>query len=348
MKAITATAGSRAVSSDRVVGFDLLRGVCAIAVAAYHVLAWNDWAHIYTWGTYAVYIFFVLSGASMWIAYADRFAAGFSPARFLGLRLVRLLPLYLLALLYGLVIQLRAYGHVEDPGQAFLNLAFQFGLGNPADSSGVVGGWSIGIEFAFYLVFPALLAVISGRWWWAVLLVAFASQHVFIARALADSVSLTESFAGYTQPLAFAFYFVAGCVIGRAILSAKLRAHWLGAPIVVGSLAVVTLMSGDAEHMTLIGAPGLMLSLLTVLAVAAAAAWQIGPAGGWIAEQLGKASYGIYILHPFMREPAAWISKTAGLGPAGVLVLTVLGSLFLALLLNRWYEQPVQAFFKRR
>ena len=74
----------------RVAGFDLLRGICALAVAAYHVLSWKDEAQFYTWGTYGVYIFFALSGASMVVAYGSKFSRGYPASRFLVLRLVRL------------------------------------------------------------------------------------------------------------------------------------------------------------------------------------------------------------------------------------------------------------------
>lgn len=112
-----------------------------MAVAAYHVLTWNNWAHFHTWGTYGVYVFFVLSGASMYVAYSERFAKGFPVVTFLELRLIRLMPLYLAALLLGIGLELRRTG--LDPQlffAGFLNLFFLFGLGNPGVTSQVVGG----------------------------------------------------------------------------------------------------------------------------------------------------------------------------------------------------------------
>ncbi|RYY87902.1 MAG: acyltransferase, partial [Comamonadaceae bacterium] len=48
---------------ERVLGWDLLRGLSAVAVATYHLLSWQQVAAIHAWGSYGVYLFFVLSGA---------------------------------------------------------------------------------------------------------------------------------------------------------------------------------------------------------------------------------------------------------------------------------------------
>jgi exopolysaccharide production protein ExoZ len=290
-----------------------------------------------------VYMFFVLSGASMYVAYADRMNSGFPVSRFLAMRLVRLCPLYLLALALVFLLQMRGGLDLQLLRHAFLNIVFQFGLANPGTTSQVVGGWSLGIEFVFYLVFPVLLALVSGRWWWLVLLVAFTSQHVFIASVFSNGKGIDDNWSAYTQFLSFGFYFVAGCAIGRGLLSGWLKPHWLGAPVLVGLLATIGSASGSSWGQTIVGMPGLTLSLVAALAVAASAVMRAGPAGTWLSEQLGRASYGIYILHPFVMYAAKKL--TTG---AGVLVMTLAGSLTLALLLERYFERPVQRYFKRR
>lgn len=85
---------------ERVLGWDLLRGMCAIAVACYHLLLWQDVAALHTLGSYGVYLFFVLSGASLTYTYGDQLASRvtarkFSFSRFLWVRYLRLAPLYL-------------------------------------------------------------------------------------------------------------------------------------------------------------------------------------------------------------------------------------------------------------
>ena len=64
------------MAAKRVPGWDLLRGICALAVACYHLMFWQDVAAIHTLGSYGVYLFFVLSGASLAYNYIDKFESG--------------------------------------------------------------------------------------------------------------------------------------------------------------------------------------------------------------------------------------------------------------------------------
>lgn len=336
-----------AAAGDRVAGFDLLRGLCALAVACYHALDWQQASTPHNLGTYPVYIFFVLSGASMYLAYARRFAAGFALPRFLALRFARLAPLYLLglALAVGTMLARGQYG-LPQFGYSLLNVGFAFGLGNPGASAQVTGGWSLGIEFVFYLLFPVMLAFVGGRRWLWFVAACFVVQHVFIALVFANDRSLADNWNSYTQFLAFVFYFAAGCAIGRAVQEGRLPAlGWAG---FAGCLLALAASSGPSTQHGLTGVTGLLLSLVAVAAVAAAASLRL-PAGGVahaLAQQLGRASYGIYILHPWVYEVLA--GRAAGLPPLALAVSAAALSLPLALLVERLLEAPAQAFLKAR
>lgn len=335
-------------AADRVAGFDLLRGVCALAVVAYHALSWQDAAHLYTWGTYAVYIFFALSGASMYVAYAQRFERGYSVGRFLALRFIRLAPLYFLGLLLaaGYAIYKGGYSW-KTAAESLLNLAFVFGLGNPGATAHVVGGWSIGVEFVFYLLFPVMLALTASRRWLWFVAGAFVVQHVFINTVLAGR-TLEAAWPAYTQFLAFVFYFAAGCAVGRALREKRLRWTWWLAPLFVLCLAAIALSSRSASELSLVGPLGMLLSLAAALAVAASAALQFNGLGHRITDVLGKASYGVYILHPWVWAVVAFAGRKVGAGPLEVALVTVLASVPAALLVERWLEQPVQRYLKAR
>lgn len=327
---------------NRIPGFDLLRGICAIAVLVYHVLAWNEVAHIHNLGTYGVYIFFSLSGASMYVAYAQKFKKGYSLSRFLILRLVRLVPLYLLAMIIALLVKFVLLGFdLQKFGAAFLNLFFLFGFGNPGLTSQVTGGWSLGIEFVFYMIFPIVLSFVIGRGWQWVLVITFFTQHVFVNMVLGNEKSLIENWGNYTQFLAFIFYFFAGCVIGR--LALERPPVWPGLPAFVVALFVLALSSGDRSSDTLIGITGAGLSLVAITAVASSATLRFGSFGLWVADLLGKSSYGIYLLHPFI----AGIMKKF-LAPLPLVVLTLASSMILALALERFFERPIQRYFRKK
>jgi peptidoglycan/LPS O-acetylase OafA/YrhL len=82
------------VKRDRVLGWDVLRGLCALAVASYHLLAWQDVATLHTFGSYGVYLFFVLSGASLAYNYQGLIDGPPAVLRFLAVRWLRLAPLF--------------------------------------------------------------------------------------------------------------------------------------------------------------------------------------------------------------------------------------------------------------
>jgi exopolysaccharide production protein ExoZ len=347
VKAATASYAP-AKSSDRIAGFDLLRGICAVAVAVYHSLSWNDAAHLYTWGTYAVYIFFALSGASMYVAYAQRFERGYSVARFLALRFIRLAPLYLLGLVLATAYAIYKGGfRLKDAGEAVLNLALVFGLGNPGITSKVIGGWSIGVEVVFYLLFPVMLAMTASKRWLWFLAGAFVAQHLFINTVLAGR-PLAEGWPAYTQFLAFVFYFAAGCAVGRAMRERKIRPGWLSAPLFVGGLALLALSSGQASEHSLTGPLGMLLSLTAAAVVASSAVLQFNGAGHWASDILGRASYGVYILHPWVWAVVNYAGRKAGADALTVAALTAVLSVPAALFVNSVIEHPVQRYLKAR
>lgn len=314
----------------RVHGFDFLRGICALMVAVYHYLNWTQTAHLHAWGLFGVYIFFVLSGASMVVAYDERFAAGFPASRFLWYRFVRLAPLF------GLAVALNLYSR-PDPILALLNATLLFGVGNPGTSSLVIGGWSIGIEFAYYLMFPVLLSVARTRAALAVGVLLAVLQVAFVHHVLAGQ-TLSTAWAAYTQPLAFIAYFYAGCLIGLKLLRREAASH----PVVFALLfGAVLAGSGPTGEATLTGLRGIALFALVIALVHFSGGLRIPQR---IAKPLGDASYGIYLLHPF----AFYVARKTG-APVAVLVPLALALSFAGALASfRFYEKPLQEWVRRR
>ena len=161
-------------SPDRVLGWDVLRGLCALGVALYHLLYWQDLASLNTLGSYGVYLFFVLSGASLAYNYSGRLSGSRDAAAFLLVRWLRLAPLYILVCLGVAAVYMLHSGQPVDRLllRLLLNATFAFGAYDPAIWALAIGGWSLGIEFAYYLVFPLLLPALprralvrlAGRW----------------------------------------------------------------------------------------------------------------------------------------------------------------------------------------
>ncbi|MCS0581314.1 acyltransferase [Massilia pinisoli] len=343
MKTATSTIStSTSAIADRIEGFDLLRGLCAIAVAFYHILWWRDQVSLDGIGRYCVYVFFVLSGASMFIAYNHKFAQGYDAGKFIALRFLRLAPLLcmVLALTAGLaLVKHQPVGHLI--GDTLLNISFAFGLGNPGSTSAITGGWSLGIEFVFYLVFPVLLAATQSRAWLLMLVLSFVLQHVFVNRTLGGA-SLATAWVTYTQPLSFAFYFMAGCCIGRVIQSGAIRYSPLW---VFGfAAAALPLLSVHSED-NLLGVNGVMLSLsATALALCSSGLPTPGFAST-VADALGRLSYGVYLIHPLA---FGVVNRLLMKQPTVVVALTTIAvSSVAALVLERYYEAPVRSGIRK-
>jgi exopolysaccharide production protein ExoZ len=330
--------------NGRIEGFDLLRGLCALGVVFYHLFKWFNLPVSYNLGLYGVYIFFVLSGASLYVAYASKLERGFSIPRYLGLRYFRLLPLY------ALVVFLTPFAHQTAYDWAFfkaviLNLTFAFGFANPGKTSLATGGWSLGIEFVFYLVFPVVVFAIAGKWWKALALTvaAFVCQVIFIHSVI--GASLVENWGAYVQILAFAFYFAAGCAVGKFFATVKPEPRILAWPLFLLGLALIGFGSGATPEETLLGLRGAMLALacvgVVVLAGLLPMRWMLP------AVLLGNMSYGVYLLHPVVHTLVARYAPHLRNNPlaytVGIAVLTVI----LALLIEKYYERPIRRAGKR-
>jgi peptidoglycan/LPS O-acetylase OafA/YrhL len=92
------------MTTGRLATLDAMRGVAALAVVQFHFeIVFRPQDRI-AFGYLAVDLFFVLSGFVLAHSYGARLLAGMSRAEFLLRRVVRLAPLYLAALLGGMVV----------------------------------------------------------------------------------------------------------------------------------------------------------------------------------------------------------------------------------------------------
>lgn len=352
---------STAAKLPRVLGWDVLRGLTALGVMAYHLLYWQGLADLSTLGTYGVYLFFTLSGASLAYAYP---LASLSSWRafgaFLAARWLRLAPLYLaLVAVYLSLLRLHNGHWMEQlPKYLALNASFTFGLSDPAQSALLIGGWSLGIEFVFYLLMPlfALALTRSGaRWWLLALLVAL--QAGWVLSTVGES-GLVQASVAYHQVPAFSAYFFAGCLIGQARRlqppAASLGRGLLAWGLMGGLLlACVPAVAGQE----LVGWRGLLLPAACVLTVWASGSVLVPARLQSVSAWLGDITYGTYLLHPLLLFSLSWFLLPVFTAtpieslPAFVRVLIALGIGTLACLLaaasERWYERPFRQSGRR-
>jgi peptidoglycan/LPS O-acetylase OafA/YrhL len=339
---------------DRIESLDLLRGLCAIGVACYHVLSWAELATLHNLGLYGVYTFFLISGASMTVAYAPRFRRGYPATRYLALRYLRLAPLYALTATFAAVVFARPlYPAAELIGRWLLNVTFLFGAANPGQTSLVTGGWSLGIEFVFYLLFPLLLVVLGARrgWWLAVALLAV--QLVFVNIVL-HGTTLEKAWVPYTQVAAFIGYFGVGIWVGLARVDGQFgtlrwpAATWVGWLVLVGLISV---LSGPTAESSLTGARGVGLTAACCALLALTIGLDVPQPLRWFARLVGDASYPLYLLHPitfFMLARNRWFAQLRADQPIALAVIALVIAFVAAVAVHRFIEAPILAWGKRR
>lgn len=297
-------------------------------------------------GLYGVYVFFVLSGASLQLVYGDKLGAPGSLVEFLANRLFRLVPLMLLV---ALLVGLRQ--GPEAITKTWLTASLLLGFANPGATLTVTGAWSLGIEFVFYLVFPLLCALTRHRTWWITALVLFVSQRLYIEQVL-GLTGLVAGWAAYTQPLSFASFFFVGCCIGRAWheshlarLSGGPQAVWWS--LFVVALAAIAFIPAPSPETLLLGIPAIAMTLLTWFVVLAACLLRGGAVFRGVSQFLGDISYGTYLLHPLVWSALERYGQ-ALIGDVVLRrVLCVMLVVGLALLSNRYFEMPIRRLGRR-
>jgi len=268
-------------------------------------------------------------------------------SRFYIKRFSRIAPVFYLAL--GLHLLLRQSVGQLSAARLAQNLTLSFGLFHPNHAM-VPGGWSIGIEYVFYLAFPWL------AWWLRRRDVLYIATVALIALAVVHGPggdapqSVWAAFNRYVELPNHVFLFLLGGVIADLRRSAHVRCStWL---VLVALLAVVSLLAREQElfqdHFAV------MLGLARARYLAACfvvtlvfAFYDLG--NGRIQRLLrwlGDHSYSVYLLHPLASlVVGALVSVQHAPGRAFALALML--TLGLAALTRYLVEQPAIALGKR-
>lgn len=348
------------VAAERILGFDLLRGVFAFSVLAYHSLSWSGTVSLYNLGMYGVYGFFVLSGASMYVAYGRRMRSLAEVPAYVVQRLFRILPLLaVVGALWPFAVHLLSGSGIVPRGlildiRSILTLSPLFGAAAPGATSSVLGAWSLGIEFVFYGFFPIMLAIYRRGWVAAAIVctIALITQLAFIRFVFGAGASFGEAWALYTQFASFGFYFAAGMAIGKWQLErstpASRRQSGAAIFLAVALAAGIGFSSGAAPETSLKGWQGVGLIFATTALVWTSASFRFS--GAWVraAEWLGLLSYPVYLIHPLVwHDAVAWSAKWANGSLLVTMLLLVVVTVGLSALSWLFIERPAMNYGRR-
>lgn len=299
-------------SSGEILALTGLRGVAALYVLLFHAFRQSSplAGFVLGKGYLSVDVFFVLSGFVMALTYGRWFAAGpvkaSSYVRFLGVRLARIYPLYivmtLLCAMLGLAALVPLYGVPSLPigllWNSVLLQSLSFGAGN-LDAV----AWSLSTEWVAYLAFPVFAWWVLGgslrRAWFA-----FGLAVVVLTGIALSSLSSIPGLRGdgplgvfdtlTPMPVLRCFAgFVLGMVAYRAMDGSVARA--LASRPVYGDLLALALGGLLFVHAGDVLFVILATAFILHLAVSSSFASKVLSLPG--VHYLGQVSYSIYLIH---------------------------------------------------
>jgi peptidoglycan/LPS O-acetylase OafA/YrhL len=339
-------------------GFDGLRGIAVLLVVLHHThtivvksptplitpIAQAGWV--------GVDIFFSLSGfliTGLLISRRDK--PGYYRDFYLR-RLLRIFPLYYLALTLLLAPRLIAGLPTEIPWWAAYGYLTNFWLArHPEVDLQLLITWSLSIEEQFYLLWPFLIAALSARQWRLLvgaLLIACPALRWWFFEPPGMITYMDTWFR--LDSLAMG---AAGAILWHAHDERAVRwARRAAPPLVV--LVALLLPTGLVSHRelwwTTFGFPLLAFATTTVLlGLASGGLPRLRQALSWAPlAHVGVVSYGVYLLHPLVLKAIALstgraTSITALSSPAalGLYALAMITSVAVATLVFRTIEQPI-------
>lgn len=360
-----APASASPVAVARVPGIEGLRGILALWVLFSHTVTasglgedWRGPFRVLYVGTHAVDAFIIVSG---FVIFFLLDTARETPGVFLWRRALRLYPVYLVCLLVSaalLPMQLRVYGEAPFPhphtdylvriveaslAQLPQHLAAHLLMLHSAIPPSILPhanyailhpGWSLSLEWQFYLIAPLLFALLLRGTATALLVIGGAcAAHFLLAGPQGFLPRHVPEFA-----LGIACYL---------LWRRGLAPSW---PLLLpAGVALAYLTTHDPAVVVWMA---VFLAALAPRAVGAAAlngALQVAPL-----QTLGRWSYAIYLSHTIVLVVAMDALRRAGVPAAGqwayfavLLGTTLAGTLLVSALLHRFVEAPGIALGRR-
>lgn len=303
--------------APRLPQLDALRGLAALYVVLYHVMAMpaphlavpDAIAPFIAMGGSGVVLFFVMSAFSLSLTWPRHLATGAPLRSFYLSRLSRIAPL-LLVLLAVMVSrdQLRQPARYGADEIAW-NASLLFGLSPQWQAGIVMGSWTIGVEMLFYVMFPLLAVRVRGLPALLALLAAGYALAMWAAHAAPESLRFLGNGYGLLTQIPV---FVLGCVLFRAWqhlrdLSPRSRQRLGVSLLALGLAGNAALFWGwllgnawaTQWYLAALGYGFILLGLLLAIAPGAVAVL-VGALVNRVTCFLGTISYSLYLLHPFV------------------------------------------------
>jgi peptidoglycan/LPS O-acetylase OafA/YrhL len=353
---------------------DGLRGVAAVIVVLFHTFeahAESSLTQIINHGYLAVDFFFVLSGFVIGYAYDDRWHK-LTLGSFFKRRLQRLQPMVIMGMVIGAICfyfgdsSIWPAIHTIPVWKVILTMLIGFTLIPVTPSMDIRGwqemhplngpGWSLFFEYIANILYAVGLRKLSKKALSVlVILSAALLVHYLLTSKNGDviggwSVTPEQLRIGFTR----LFYpFFAGLLLSRVCKPGRIKHAFLICSLLICVALAMPRLGGDA-HRWLNGLyeAFIIIIIFPLVVYVGASGFTIAKAEKKICKFLGDISYPLYITHyAFIYIYTGWASDhhlTNMPLAIGYGALTVIGSILVAYLCLKYYDEPVRAWLKRK
>lgn len=346
----------------RIQSIDYLRGLMSLSIVIYHFsTSFTTWGMtdsgtvLGRLGIYAVTAFYVISGMALYLAHRKDEWTVTQYGVFILRRFLRLAPIYWVPLIVYTVFCFQYdNGFSIDSWKYIQNIFLIFGFTNPTEYM-IMGGWSIGNEIVFYLLFPVFILMANNKISSMLLLIVSVVLLTYCAfYFLIPDVKLSRQWAKYIEPMNQVYYFSMGVLAAKWLLPivGKRRKMMIFFALFLSMAFVYYPTSGD--QINIITGPEKIIFSILILGVCSAF-FLIGDLQcikllHLLLKFLGDISYPLYLLHGVSFLYFRKLIFTPGMSDQK-LIFSGLGLLCLLLLLS-WLchmaiEKPIIKMSKR-
>jgi len=296
----------RAMRPNKLLYVDTMRGWAILMVIVCHQALAFTHLHpvvklLASYGQTGVFLFFLASAFTLCNSHMERRGEENSTRNFFIRRLFRIAPLYYLGIilffsLQSLFPQLTA-GMLGDftPANLLANVTLLHGLMPTAFTGLVPGGWSIGTEWAFYLVFPVLFVTClktHDMWGYRVLLLPcaiLAGANILLLTRI--GMANERYWFWYDSVLNQLPVFVAGILLFLAVHSGAFRPDLRRDIPAFAFTSLLAVLALKAKLFALLP-PASAISFVFLFNIFRSTSTSYG-----LIEKIGRVSYSMYVFH---------------------------------------------------
>ena len=307
---------------------------------------------IYKSGIYSVLCFYIISGISFGYVYRGLSLRGSALIEFWTKRFFRLAPLYWMAMLGGIVLATLAGGPLPSAYVLALNSTLTFGPIDPGAYM-VTGGWSIGNEMVYYMIFPIVVVALrrSLACYSVILTLSIVFGGLYAFSWISSTHALSDQWNVYIRPMSHMFYFIAGVGISALYPFIGIIQERIGYILIVFLVAIYAALPRGLDNAEIVtGWEWVAYSFVCIILCAIVFVTpmrlplELHRPLAW----LGAASYSVYLLHPIIYKGIHGFLSLVSLDSTSVeLLVAVPATLVAAHVTYNGLERPMISMGRR-